>query len=55
MEYVDVVPVFVVVLGSVAKKLGQWIGKPGIKIRIALSQRTTLLKTARILRKVLDF
>ena len=55
MEYVDVVPVFVVVLGSVAKKLGQWIGKPEIKIRIALSQRTTLLKTARILRKVLDF
>ena len=36
MEYVDVVPVFVVVLGSDAKKLGQWIGKLGIKIRIAL-------------------
>ena len=55
VEYVDVVPVFVVVLGSDAKKLGQWIGKLGIKIRIALLQRTTLLKTARILGKVLDF
>ena len=31
---VDVVPVFVGVLGSAAKKLGQWIGKLGIKIRI---------------------
>ena len=49
------VPVFVGVLGSVAKKLGQWIGKLGIKIRIVLLQRTTSLKTARILRKVLDF
>ena len=47
--------VFVGVLGSVAKKLGQWIGKLGIKIRISLLQRTTSLKTARILRKVLDF
>ena len=36
VEYVDVVPVFVVVLGSDAKKLRQWIGKLGIKIRIAL-------------------
>ena len=36
MEYVDVVPVFVVVLGIDAKKLGHWIGKLGIKIRIAL-------------------
>ena len=49
------VPVFVGVLGSVSKKRGQWIGKLGIKIRIALLQRTTLLKTVRILRKVLDF
>ena len=55
MAYVGGVTVFVGGLGSVAKKLGQWIGKLGIKIRIALLQRTTSLKTARILRKVLDF
>ena len=47
MAYVDVVTVFVGVLGSVAKKLGQWIGKLGIQTRTALLQRTRLLKTAR--------
>ena len=44
-------------LGKVTKKLGQWIGKLGIMVRIGLLQKTTcmLLGTARILRWVLEF
>ena len=52
---VDVVPVVVGALGSVTKKLGKWIEKLGIRVRIGLLQKTTLLGMARILRKVLDF
>ena len=51
----DVVPVVVGALRSVTKKLGQWIEKLRIRVRIGLLQKTTLLGTARILRKVLDF
>ena len=52
---VDVVRVVVEALGSVTKKLGKWIEKLGIRVRIGLLQKTTLLGMARILRKVLDF
>ena len=51
----DVASVVVGALESVTKKLGQWIEKLGIRVRIRLLQKTTLLATARILRKVLDF
>ena len=44
-----VVPVFVGALGSVTKKLGKWIEKLGIRVRIGPLQKTTLLGTARIL------
>ena len=36
-------------LGSVTKKLGKWIEKLGIRVRIGPLQKTTLLGTARIL------
>ena len=55
VKNVEVVPVVVGVLGSVTKKLGQWIKKLGIRVRIGLLQKTTLLGTTRMLRRVLDF
>ena len=45
---VDVVRVVVGTLGSVTKKLGKWIEKLGIRVRIGLLQKTTLLGMARI-------
>ena len=52
MENIDVVLVVVVALGRDNKKPGQWIEKLEIRVRIGLLQKTTLLGTARILRKV---
>ena len=54
MWSVKIIPVVVGALGSVTKKLGQWIEKLGIRVRIGLLQKTTPLGTARILRKVID-
>ena len=55
MITVQVVPIIVGSLGSVKKKnLNKWLGKLDIKIGISLLQKTTLLGTARILRKVLE-
>ena len=41
-------------LGSVTKNLDKWLGKLNVKISISLLQKTTLLGTARILRRVLE-
>ena len=46
VKNVDVVPVIVRALGSVTQKLGQWIEKLWIRVRIGLLQKTTLLGTA---------
>ena len=54
VKNVEVIPVIVGVLGSVMKKLRQWIKKLGIRVRIGLLQKTTLLGTARMMRRVLD-
>jgi len=48
-----VVPIVVRSLGRVTKNSDKWLGKLNIKISISLLQQTTLLGTARILRKVL--
>ena len=55
VKNIDMVPVVVGVLGNVTKKLGQWIKKLGMRVRIGLLQKTMLSGTARILRRVLDF
>ena len=55
LRNVIVVPVIVGALGSITKKLGEWIKKLDISITIELLQKTTILGTARILRKVLDY
>ena len=41
-------------LGSVSKKIGQYLERIGIDVRIGLLQKTALLGTARILRSVLE-
>ena len=51
---VQVVPIVVGSLGSVTKSLDKWLRKLNIKISISLLQKTALLGTARILRKVLE-
>ena len=50
----EVVPVVVGALGAVSKRLDTWLDKLGITIRTGLLQKTALLGTARILRKVME-
>ena len=54
MRTVQVVPIVVGSLESVTKTLDKWLGKLNAKISILLLHKTTLLGTARILRKVLE-
>ena len=51
---IKVIPVVVVALGSTSKKLNNYIEELGAVISTALLQKTALLGTACILRKVLD-
>ena len=55
MRNVIVVPVIIGALGSITKKLDEWLEKLDITVNTALLQKTTLLGTARILRKVLEY
>ena len=48
----EVVPVVVGALSAVNKREDTWLGKRGITINTDLLQKTALLGTARILRKV---
>ncbi|CAB4022312.1 Hypothetical predicted protein [Paramuricea clavata] len=54
MKKVEVIPIVVGALGAVSNKLDKWIEKLGIHIRIELLQKTALLGTARILRRILE-
>ena len=51
---IKVIPVVVGALGSTSKKLKNYIEEMGFVVSTALLQKTALLGTARILRKVLD-
>ena len=51
---IKVIPVVVGALGSTSKKLKKYVEELGDVISTALLQKTALLGTARILRKVLD-
>ena len=55
LKKIDVIPVFLGALGSVTKNFEKYLDKIGIKIDLHTVQKTTLLGTARILRKVLEF
>ena len=54
IRHVEVVPIVVGALGGVSKRLDGWLMKLGIAIKKGLLQKTALLGTARILRKVLE-
>ena len=47
------IPIVIGALGCVSKNLGKWIDKLGIKVKTECLQKTALLGTSRILRKVL--
>ena len=53
LKKVEVVPVVIGALGSVTKGFDRWIEKLGITFSVGVVQKTALLGTARILRKVL--
>ena len=54
LKKIDVIHVVLGALGSVTKNLGKYVDKIGIKTDLLTVQKTTLLGTARILRKVLE-
>ena len=51
---VEVVPVVIGALGSVTKEFDRWIEKLGTTFNVGVVQKTALLGTARISRKVLE-
>ena len=55
LRCVKVVPVVVGALGCVTKGFDDWIDKLGINTNLPLIQKTALLGTARVLRKVLEY
>ena len=50
----EVIPVVVGALGCVSKDFKGWIEKLGIEVNLGTIQKTALLGTARILRKVME-
>ena len=54
LKKVEVVPVIVGALGCISKSFSGWMDKLGIKLNVRIVQKSVLLGTARILRKVLD-
>ena len=54
IRHLEVVPVVVGALGVVSNRLDAWYEKVGVTIRTGLLQKTALLATARILRKLLE-
>ena len=54
MRKIEVIPIVVGALGAVSRKLGNWIEKLDVDIRIELLQKTALFGTARTLRRSLE-
>ena len=54
LKTVEVVPVVIGALGSVTKGFYRWIEKLRIPLSVGVMQKTALLGTARISRKVLE-
>ena len=54
MKGVEVIPVVIRALGTVTKQFEKWIQKLDLEITVEMLQKTCLLGTARIIRKVLD-
>ena len=54
LKKVEIVPAVVGALGCISKGFSRWMDILGIKLCIGMVQKSVLLGTARILRKVLD-
>ena len=54
IRHLEEVPLVVGALGRVSNRLDAWLEKLGVTIRTGLLQKTALLGTARILRKLLE-
>ena len=54
MKKVQVIPIVIGALGMISQKLETWLGKIGVSIRTETLQKSTLLGTARILRRTLE-
>ena len=54
LKKIDVIPVVLGALGSVTKNFEKYVDKIGIKTDLHTVQKTTLLGTLRVLRKVLE-
>ena len=54
LKKVEVVPVVVGALGCISKGFSRWMDMLGITLSVRMVQKSVLLGTARILRKVLD-
>ena len=54
MRNVKIVPVVRGALGSVSAEFDRWMGKLGIECSVGVMQKTALLGTVTILRKVLE-
>ena len=54
LKMVEVVPAMIGTHGSATKEFDRWIEKLRIKYYVGVMQKTALLRTARILRKVLE-
>ena len=55
LKKIDVIPVVLGALRSVTKNFEKYVDKIGIKVDLHTVQKTTLLRTAKILRKVLEY
>ena len=53
LRNVEIIPVLIGALGSVSAEFDKWIGKLGITCNVGVMQKSVLLGTVRILRKVL--
>ena len=54
LRNVEIVPVVIRALGSVSAEFDRWMGKLGITCNVGVIQKSVLLGTVRILRKVLE-
>ena len=54
MRNVEIVLAVIGTLGSVSAEFDRWMGKLGITCNVGVMQKSALLGTARILRKVLE-
>ena len=53
LKKVKVAPVVVGALGCISKGFSGWVDTLGVKLNVGMVQKSVLLRTARILRKVL--